>query len=674
MKHNIKNEYEEIIKLIDDNSVVSFDIYDTVLLRNVLKPTDIFDIVGLKLTRSGFGFDNFKKERIEAEKRAREISDKEDITLEEIYRIFAEKIGDKKAERLKEIELKTEEEFTTKNKFIFNIYKYCMESGKKVYFISDMYLPKDFLKELLHKNGFDAFEGLYVSGDIGKSKATGSLYDYIRSEGISDRKWVHIGDNYIADYKNAIKNGVEAFYYKDIKSRRKRFDKYSIQYSIVKSIQINMVETEMNIDYWEEFGINNISTIMYGFVLWIIKNSKNKSNLFFLSRDGYLPYKIYSLIQKRSGEKSKARYIYASRKAFIYANFGNMEKNEVIELITTYNINLGQKVTLGEVFNNLGLEKESYSSRIQEFGFSSFDDLISNDDANKKAKLLFENLYDDIIDISIIENKKIKKYFLQNNLYDFNEINIVDVGWRGSTQKALEKILEKDTYGFYFGTSHNVYDEIRNHTQGYAFNLGKSYRTYTEVMDNVMMYEQVFTAPQGSLLGFVENHGKIEPHIEEVDENDFLIESVKKTQKGVLKAVNEYLKYNQFLEDIPVSECIEDYRKFIKSKDYNDLVHFEKLSTSVGIGASEDVQRFVSKSSIHEYLKYKRRIKKKAKMNLWKDAVIVEGSSEEFENRLNMKRYFSGLSYISTGKIIKGIKNPYKAIKFIYRNITNDMR
>ena len=36
---------EELKRLIDENEVISFDIFDTLLLRNVNQPSDIFRIV-----------------------------------------------------------------------------------------------------------------------------------------------------------------------------------------------------------------------------------------------------------------------------------------------------------------------------------------------------------------------------------------------------------------------------------------------------------------------------------------------------------------------------------------------------------------------------------------------------------------------------------------------------
>ena len=68
-----------IIKQIEKYDVVSFDIFDTLLKRNVKKPTDIFRYMEKKYQKEGFF-----NERIDAEKRARARAKKE-ITLKKIY-------------------------------------------------------------------------------------------------------------------------------------------------------------------------------------------------------------------------------------------------------------------------------------------------------------------------------------------------------------------------------------------------------------------------------------------------------------------------------------------------------------------------------------------------------------------------------------------------------------
>ena len=54
---------EQLIKLVDENETISFDIFDTLLFRNVYLPTDIFKIIEIKL-KEKFGTEDFFNLRI----------------------------------------------------------------------------------------------------------------------------------------------------------------------------------------------------------------------------------------------------------------------------------------------------------------------------------------------------------------------------------------------------------------------------------------------------------------------------------------------------------------------------------------------------------------------------------------------------------------------------------
>ena len=115
MQEKTAMEYEKILikKKIRNAKIVSFDVFDTLLLRNVCRPIDVFEIVeNLYSNRYGENI-KFKKLRIDAEKKVRERSKKEDICFDEIYNYIYSKIGEKSKifEKLElEVEKKRSEE------------------------------------------------------------------------------------------------------------------------------------------------------------------------------------------------------------------------------------------------------------------------------------------------------------------------------------------------------------------------------------------------------------------------------------------------------------------------------------------------------------------------------------------------------------------------------------
>ena len=121
IKKVINTEKSIDVDLIKDKiknyKYVSFDIFDTVLKRNVLCPTDVFRLMEKS---DSISINNFKNKRVEAEQKARNLLGKKEITLNEIYSFFDE-IDEQKAKELVTLELLTESEVLTANKEMIEI-------------------------------------------------------------------------------------------------------------------------------------------------------------------------------------------------------------------------------------------------------------------------------------------------------------------------------------------------------------------------------------------------------------------------------------------------------------------------------------------------------------------------------------------------------------------------
>lgn len=175
--------------------------FDTLVLRDVLYPEDIFFEVEEKLKINGF-----RKARIAAE---RMIAHKmRYATIDDIYTLLPEEYR----EKAKECEIEIELQNVCPNPVVKDIYKFCVENNKKIYAISDMYLPADIIKEILAKCGY-RIEKIYVSCDYKAKKSTGELFSKVQADlGISGFELFHIGDNYKADVCGAKKVCGDAFF------------------------------------------------------------------------------------------------------------------------------------------------------------------------------------------------------------------------------------------------------------------------------------------------------------------------------------------------------------------------------------------------------------------------------------------------------------------------------
>lgn len=193
----------KIIQKIEPYEWVSFDVFDTLIKRNVKEPIDVFRVI-----ETDYKIENFAKKRSEAEWLAKK-SLKREITLDEIYEFYCE--SGKVREELKAVEKYVEGRICIANLGIKGIYDWCIEHKKNVLIISDMYLPEEVIKNILFRCGYSKYKKLYVSGTVGLSKRDGKLYKYVISDlEIIPKNIIHIGDAFISDFINPLKNGINA--------------------------------------------------------------------------------------------------------------------------------------------------------------------------------------------------------------------------------------------------------------------------------------------------------------------------------------------------------------------------------------------------------------------------------------------------------------------------------
>lgn len=298
-------------KQIDKHAVISFDIFDTLLLRPYVKPTDLF----LHLEQSEKA-DGFADERIAAERRARKIhSDKEDITIDEIYAEI-----DGKYQHLKQKEMDLERQVLQPNPEIKEIYDYAKAQGKRIIIISDMYLPEKFLTKVLHEKGFTGFEKLYVSGEHGKTKGSGHLYQQVLTDlNIKPKTMLHIGDNVHSDKKQAERYGITTLQCtKAIDKLFARHERAKRLYekhpdNLAVSVLLGLLALPSYPEnYWQDFGYQYAGPVILGYMQWLEKQLRkdNISEVMFLARDGYTLEKVFNLIKTAN---FKTHYFYAPR-------------------------------------------------------------------------------------------------------------------------------------------------------------------------------------------------------------------------------------------------------------------------------------------------------------------------------------------------------------------------
>ena len=244
-----------------------------------------------------------------------------EITFDSIYENIESKFYD-----LKDKELELELQTLQPNPEMLEVWQYVKSLGMQIIITSDMYLPKQFIAKLLHKNGFIDYKHLYVSSDIGYTKTSGLLYDYIKRDlSMQPSKILHIGDNYHSDIIQAQKHGFQTLFYQKIMERYLHEDKRSsllythfpkdLGASILLGLKalhwqkkcLNLIQE----NYWENIGYEYAGVIGYAYMQFVAMKAKQHDikHILFVARDSYTLQKIFDIMQT----DIQTKYVYAPR-------------------------------------------------------------------------------------------------------------------------------------------------------------------------------------------------------------------------------------------------------------------------------------------------------------------------------------------------------------------------
>ncbi len=312
----------------------SYDIFDTLITRITYSPVGIFYIIQEKLQKlhrfSEYFSGNFVAIRTEAEKHAKQDSEyvgREDVYLKDIYTAMRdyEELSDEDIDFLVKLEQQTEYDCIVPIDKNISELKDHVKNNDKVILISDMYLSKDVVRNIL-VNIDEVFKEIpiYVSCDYEMRKSTGRLYVHIHEKlHVEYKDWVHIGDNYKSDFLIPKTLGINCEYrqnwveYNWIKEYKSKYEinslEFQLGFGIARYLCINSEKDEL-----KQLGLSFSGMVLYGYVNWIIQEAVKNGHeeLYFIARDGYILQKLADKIIKNNNLAIKTKYIYGSRKVW----------------------------------------------------------------------------------------------------------------------------------------------------------------------------------------------------------------------------------------------------------------------------------------------------------------------------------------------------------------------
>ena len=539
---------ENVGNLLLNFDVISFDIFDTLITRLVYEPDDVFQMME-RLIYARWGKKvNYLNSRKEAEHLA-VLEHGDYCNIHHIYEqlpkvsIFTEE----EAQQLKNMEIQLEYNLCIPRREALSIYKKLVLSGRRVILVSDMYLTEDIITELLKKCGYEGYESMWVSCEKGKRKDNDTLWEeFFKVYG--SYKTIHIGDNPHSDCQlvgdrqriNMLWLSPRAqFRFSDQFDKFRRFIGTSIENSLMLGFLVNQCFYNSPFAL-HDIGFAQINTLKDAaqgifaplflcFSQYLSDTCSTERVLLFLSREGYFLQKLYAKYSEAfQREACKNYYFLASRRAASVAQI--REYKDAKELLKT------------------SFEGKASTFFAERFGLKNTE--LKNDEMiqlpNNKQQIIetLAQMAEPILQRSDYERETYLAYIRETLGEDFgwDKATFVDVGYAGTIQYYLMKILNLPLDGRYLVTEYNIKPLALGGSCAslYSFKMSK-------LFENTQLFlEAVTAAPYGQLIYFEKNtNGSVSPVYKEDGESCW--RSAKKLQEYIY----EYVElFGSLLKDI----------------------------------------------------------------------------------------------------------------------------
>ena len=369
--------------------------------------------------------------------------------------------------------------------------------------------------------------------------------------------------------------------------------------------------------------------LMTAFTVWVLREAEARGikRLYFLSRDGYLPYRTAIRLVKSCKLDIECRYLYCSRYSLRVPMYSE-NVDEALSHVTRGGID----VTFRKILMRSGFRAEDIPKMQAAFPDLALDEVIPYSGLKKvSARLAGSSAYKDLLKERSEEAwEPLCAYFRQEGLLEgigtcdrskeksdrvsarygslgkseragtcdenAEKIGIVDSGWTGTTQKSIAEIrrrcgIDDPVEGFYFGLFEipKGSDPERYH----SFYFGPKTKLFNKVFFSNSLFEALVRADHGTVSGYrkVKTSGKdgearysMEPILEPCRMNGI----AEKLDQYICKYMNEITdrehpgarKIPAEFDGILTPELTGRLKKFMWNPDPDEAEYFGSLPFS----------------------------------------------------------------------------------------------
>lgn len=510
----------ELFHLAEQTEVISFDLFDTLIMRKVLWPTDVAELLALCLRERGVFIDNFVNRRISAEK---ELSKTGAPFLETIYQLVLDQAPpvSVSAKVLAELEWELDCELIVPRKEMTEALAELRRLGKQIYIVTDSYYRQDQIEYMLRQCGIHDYETVLVSCEYHTGKKQ-HLFKELRRL-IDGGTALHVGDDSLADIESAQGEGLSAYHipsamdlleYTGYLGFSGHMDTPAsrLKLGMLVSKVFNspfLFEEEnrcLHVDSSYDIGYLFMAPMITDFVLWFAEKVKVRQlkNIWFCARDGYLIKKLYDILQP----ENHSLYFLTSRVAALRA--GMRDKEDI-----SYIGSMKFSGTLGQQL-------------MERFG------IIRSDEETQGKNL--SDYTETILEVSECKRRNNCNY-VDTLTVEEGPIGFFDFVAKGTSQMYCSRLVPNHLEGLYFLQLEKEF-MMDKRLDIQAF-YDESERNQSAIYEEYYILETILTSPMPSVLEF-DSEGK--PCYAKETRSEADIACFMQVQEGILDYFKEYIK------------------------------------------------------------------------------------------------------------------------------------
>ena len=547
--HRLSDLVRAIERGIDSFDLLSFDVFDTLVIRRVHDPDRLKLATARYIERRAHasGIEGWPavrvqrlRDRVERVHRRRQGVSGPDHEacyprfMADVLRIiFGERADAALLDEVTRHELDIESAMLVARSQFPPLLQRLKMAGKRVMAVTDMYLPAESVRLLLDRAGYAGLvDDVYSSADTGRAKASGAAWSTLGERwNIEPARWWHVGDHPISDGSRPASMGITTRILRDHGELQRRQQSANLAaVSVKRPFWRGRLAQQWMLPLEGEngpqpalyrMGYSFFGPLLCTFIQGLAERCFRRDirQVFFFSREGRILLDLWNTMVPvlfAGARIPEARYLHVSRRALAAAAYAHRDldfENARMAFLPASNRDFSD---FCRVF---GLDPHSFAPALARHGLAADDPLSKWHDGWRAANterfqafLRDRYVQDEIRRQQAPAQAALHRYLESLDFFRHREVVVADIGWLGTIQRLLDHAIghrpdAPALNGFLFATSpgYPFPEHPRNRLEGVFFDHHRFDFAGSLVLTARDLFEEATRADEPALAAYDES-------------------------------------------------------------------------------------------------------------------------------------------------------------------------